>query len=168
MEIGILSKAQTSNLPPSGGSLLNFRYIISLESEKVNIWLEDRSSKKQWQTGMLKNEEFVTAGNVFDARDYVACFKQCLDCPLGDTEDAQRTLIPIPGGKLQLQLGLKIRLLGAARSIKFVFGLQLVDALESKLKDLQEELGKLRSRVDAGSGANRYVESGRWASRGNF
>ncbi|KAE9121101.1 hypothetical protein PF007_g7928 [Phytophthora fragariae] len=148
--------------------LLSFRYIISLESEKVNIWLEDRSSKKQWQTGMLKNEEFVTAGNVFDARDYVACFKQCLDCPLGDTEDAQRTLIPIPGGKLQLQLGLKIRLLGAARSIKFVFGLQLVDALESKLKDLQEELGKLRSRVDAGSGANRYVESGRWASRGNF
>jgi hypothetical protein len=25
-----------------------YRYVISLKSEKVNIWLEDRRSKKQW------------------------------------------------------------------------------------------------------------------------
>ncbi|ETK94065.1 hypothetical protein L915_02831 [Phytophthora nicotianae] len=26
----------------------SYRYVISLKGEKVNIWLENRSSKKQW------------------------------------------------------------------------------------------------------------------------
>ncbi|KAE9121106.1 hypothetical protein PF007_g7935 [Phytophthora fragariae] len=147
----------------------SYRYVISLEGEKVNIRLEDRSSKKQWQTGMLKNEEFVTAGNVFDARDYVAC----LNCPLDNKKGVQRTLTPLPSGKLKLELGLRIRLFGASRSIKFVFELQpiavdRVDVLESKLKDMKEELDKLSRRVDAGRRDDRYEESARWASRGGF
>ncbi|KAE8969468.1 hypothetical protein PF010_g25316 [Phytophthora fragariae] len=151
----------------------SYRYVISLEGEKVNIRLEDRSSKKQWQTGMLKNEEFVTAGNVFDARDYVACFGQCLNCPLDNKKGVQRTLTPLPSGKLKLELGLRIRLFGASRSIKFVFELQpiavdRVDVLESKLKDMKEELDKLSRRVDAGRRDDRYEESARWASRGGF
>ncbi|KAE9198991.1 hypothetical protein PF005_g15917 [Phytophthora fragariae] len=121
------------------------------------------------QTGMLKNEEFVTAGNVFDARDYVAC----LNCPLDNKKGVQRTLTPLPSGKLKLELGLRIRLFGASRSIKFVFELQpiavdRVDVLESKLKDMKEELDKLSRRVDAGRRDDRYEESARWASRGGF
>lgn len=70
----------------------------------------------------------------------------------------------LSGGKLQLELGLKIRLLRAARSVKYVFELQPIavdrmDILESKLKDQQEELDKLRNR-----GKFLYVESDQWES----
>ncbi|KAE9286447.1 hypothetical protein PR003_g26317 [Phytophthora rubi] len=140
----------------------SYRYVISLEA---HLCIR--------QTGMLKNEEFVTAGNVFDARDYVACFGQCLNCPLDNKKGVQRTLTPLPSGKLKLELGLRIRLFGASRSIKFVFELQpiavdRVDVLESKLKDMKEELDKLSRRVDAGRRDDRYEESARWASRGGF
>ncbi|EGZ08119.1 hypothetical protein PHYSODRAFT_527350, partial [Phytophthora sojae] len=100
-------------------STTTYRYIISLESEKLSIWLEDRSSKKQWQVAKDRKK---TAANVFVdacARDYVACFKQCLDCPLDNKEDIQQKLTALSGGKLQLELGLKIRLLRAARSVKY-------------------------------------------------
>ncbi|KAF4140036.1 hypothetical protein GN958_ATG10786 [Phytophthora infestans] len=84
-------------------STASYRYIISLKDEKVNIWLEERSNKKQWQTGFLSKTDYVTSANVFvdaSAADYVSCFKQCLDCPLGEDDDAERKLTSRKEGKL--------------------------------------------------------------------
>eukprot|EP00644_Phytophthora_capsici_P016785 jgi/Phyca11/21727/fgenesh1_pg.PHYCAscaffold_111_\ len=53
----------------------SYRYEISLKRGQVNIWVEDRSSKKQWQTGFLAKENYVTSANVFvdaAASDYVS------------------------------------------------------------------------------------------------
>ncbi|KAG7377178.1 hypothetical protein PHYPSEUDO_012046 [Phytophthora pseudosyringae] len=137
----------------------NSRYVISLKEEKVDIWLEDRSSKKQWRTGYLNKEDYVTAANVFvdaTAADYVSCFKQCLDCQFRE-EDTDRKLTPLKGGKLKLELSLEIRLLRSARAISYAFELQpiaveRIDILESKLKDQQEELEKLRMKIDSSGG----------------
>ncbi|EGZ08132.1 hypothetical protein PHYSODRAFT_526645, partial [Phytophthora sojae] len=100
----------------------SFRYQISLQDEKVNIWLEDRSSKKQWQSGFLKKEDYVTAANVFvdaTAADYVSCFQQSLDCSMDKTEESQRKLSTLKGGKLQLDMSIKLRLLQSARDVKY-------------------------------------------------
>ncbi|ETO82928.1 hypothetical protein F444_02982 [Phytophthora nicotianae P1976] len=135
----------------------SYRYVISLKGEKVNIWLENRSSKKQWQTGFLSKEDYVTPANAFvdaSAAEYISCFKQCLDCPLEEGKDAGRKLTPQRGGKFQLELCVKIRLLRSARNICYDFELQpiaveRIDILESKLKDQQEELQKLQAAIHA-------------------
>ncbi|KAG4040347.1 hypothetical protein PC123_g24109 [Phytophthora cactorum] len=106
-----------------------FCYVISLKGAKVNICLRSAQGR---------NSEYIW----------------CLDCPLGKEEDAERKLTLQKGGKLQLELSLKIRLLHSARIICYAFKLQTdsverMDILESKLKDQQEELQKLRSKVDA-------------------
>ncbi|KAG3138859.1 hypothetical protein PC128_g25478 [Phytophthora cactorum] len=121
------------------------------ESEHL---LEERSRKKQWQTGYLNKKNYVTAANSFVDASAAEYIWQCLDCPLGKEEDAERKLTLQKGGKLQLELSLKIRLLHSARIICYAFKLQpdsveRMDILESKLKDQQEELQKLRSKVDA-------------------
>ncbi|KAG2523411.1 hypothetical protein JM16_005350 [Phytophthora kernoviae] len=149
-----------------------YRYVISLKSEKVNIWLEDRCSKKQWQSGYLTKEDYVTTANIFvdaTASDYVSCFKQCLDCSLEDVDEAQRKLTPLRGGKLKLDLSLKIRLLRSARDISYAFELQpipveRIDILESKLKDQQEELERLRGQVSGVECVFLCAESVSWAS----
>ncbi|KAG7395656.1 hypothetical protein PHYBOEH_003375 [Phytophthora boehmeriae] len=159
----------TAFAPPPAST---YRYVIALKSEKVNIWLEDRCSKKQWQSGYLSKEDYVTTANVFvdaSVSDYVSCFKQCLDCSLEDVNEAQRKLTPLRGGKLQLDLSLKIRLLQSARDIGYTFVLEPVaveriDILESKLKDQQEELEKLRGRLGDTQRAYLYAESVSWAS----
>ncbi|KAF4045611.1 hypothetical protein GN244_ATG02061 [Phytophthora infestans] len=92
------------------------------------------------------------------------CFRECLDCQLGEDEDAERKLTPQNGGTLQLELMLKIRLLRSARKICYTFKLQplsveRIDILESKLKDQQEELLKMRAKVDAESNVFLCAES---------
>ncbi|KAG3080516.1 hypothetical protein PI124_g18298 [Phytophthora idaei] len=67
------------------------------ESEHL---LEERSRKKQWQTGYLNKKNYATAANIFvdaSAAEYVW---QCLDCPLEGEEDAERKLTLQKGGKL--------------------------------------------------------------------
>ncbi|KAE8969471.1 hypothetical protein PF010_g25314 [Phytophthora fragariae] len=69
----------------------SFRYQLSLQDEKLNIWLEDRSNKKQWQSGLLSKAKYVTAANIFvdaSAGDYVSCFQQLV------SEDAISSLVP--------------------------------------------------------------------------
>ncbi|KAG2782876.1 hypothetical protein Pcac1_g7301 [Phytophthora cactorum] len=136
-------------IAPNSEILLRY-FAEGCESEHL---LEERSRKKQWQTGYLNKKNYVTAANSFvdaSAAEYI----WCLDCPLGKEEDAERKLTLQKGGKLQLELSLKIRLLHSARIICYAFKLQpdsveRMDILESKLKDQQEELQKLRSKVDA-------------------
>ncbi|KAG7377179.1 hypothetical protein PHYPSEUDO_012047 [Phytophthora pseudosyringae] len=150
----------------------SFRYRISLKSEKVNIWLEDRSSKKQWQSGLLNKEGYVSAANIFvdaSAADYVSCFQQCLNCSPDHTEESKRKLTSLSGDKLQLEMSIKLRLLQSVREVRYVFKLQPVaveqiDILESKLKDQQEELERLRGQVGSAGRAFLYAESLTWAS----
>ncbi|KAG1687848.1 hypothetical protein DVH05_004578 [Phytophthora capsici] len=145
----------------------SYRYEISLKRGQVNIWVEDRSSKKQWQTGFLAKENYVTSANVFvdaAASDYVSCFEQCLNTPIG--EDVGRKLTPRSGGKLKLELSLKIRLLRSARSINYVFELkpievEPIDILASKLKDQEEKLERLSEKIGSGTTAFLYIESER-------
>eukprot|EP00644_Phytophthora_capsici_P016781 jgi/Phyca11/21724/fgenesh1_pg.PHYCAscaffold_111_\ len=97
----------------SSNSVGCYRYEISLHSGQVNIWLEDQSSKKQWETGLLNKEDYVTTANVFvdaSVSDYVLSI-----------------------------------------------AVERIDILESKLKDVQEELGRLRGKI--GSAA---MEGGAW------
>ncbi|POM76136.1 Hypothetical protein PHPALM_6664 [Phytophthora palmivora] len=143
----------------------SFRYLVSLKSEKVNIWLEDRSSKKQCKA------EYVTTTNTFvDASPavYVSCFQQSLDCSVESTEESQRKLISLEGGKLQLEMSIKLRLLRSVRDVSYVFVLkpvtvEQVDVLESKLKDQQEELERLRGRIDQIDRIFLYARSSAWA-----
>ncbi|KAE8961101.1 hypothetical protein PR003_g31224, partial [Phytophthora rubi] len=150
----------------------SFRYQLSLQDEKLNIWLEDRSNKKQWQSGLLSKAEYVTAANIFvdaSAGDYVSCFQQSLDCSEDKTDESQRKLVPLRGGKLRLEMSIKLRLLQSARDVSYVFTLEpiaveRINILESKLKDQQEELEKLRAHRDNATRIFLYAESETWVS----
>ncbi|KAE9066432.1 hypothetical protein PF007_g28474, partial [Phytophthora fragariae] len=120
------------------------------------------------QSGLLSKTEYVTAANIFvdaSAADYVSCFQQSLDCSEAKTDESQRKLPTLKGGKLQLEMSIKLRLLQSARDVTYVFTLEpvaveLIDILESKLKDQQEELEKLRARRDNATRIFLYAESG--------
>ncbi|KAK1942562.1 hypothetical protein P3T76_006061 [Phytophthora citrophthora] len=91
------------------------------------------------------------------------CFKQCLNSPLGEDEDVKRTLLPQNGGKMKLDLSLKIRLLLFARNIHYIFELnpiavERIDILESKMKDLQEEVQR-GNKSSVGTTAFLFVDS---------
>ncbi|RLN31354.1 hypothetical protein BBJ28_00016801 [Nothophytophthora sp. Chile5] len=145
----------------------DYRYVISVKDGKVNIWMEDRFSKKQWQSGFLSKEDFVTPANAFvdaSVADYVSCFQQSLDYKLDESADAQRKLAPLLKGKLFLKLSVKIRMLQSARDVSYTFELlpiavERIDILESKMKDQQQELEKLRCKVGSTNLAHVYVES---------
>ncbi|ETM53736.1 hypothetical protein L914_02808 [Phytophthora nicotianae] len=164
-----------------------FRYRISLKNEKMNLWLEDRSSKKQWQSGFLCIEDYVTAANVFadasaadyvtaanvfadaSAADYVSYFQQCLECSSDSSSESQRKLISLKDDHLQVEMCIKIRLLLSVHEIKYVFKLQpvtvdRVDILEAKLKDQQEELEKLRGQGGQRERAFVHAERVTWGN----
>ncbi|CAH0475132.1 unnamed protein product [Peronospora belbahrii] len=143
----------------------NYRYVIELKSSKMSIWIEDRTSKKQWfKGGMVKTDYVSSANAIADAseRDYVKCFQDMLDCKLDDSNDVHRKLFPIQGGGVRLELGVAVRVLRATRLVTYTFDLDPVsverlDILESKLRDQQEELEKLRGEVQD-CGAPLYVK----------
>eukprot|EP00644_Phytophthora_capsici_P016777 jgi/Phyca11/131670/e_gw1.111.35.1 len=178
----------------------SYRYEISLKSGQVNIWLEDRSSKKQWQTGLLNKEDYVTTANVFvdaSASDYVLVRLAMVSFTLVHSvedetiimvnrqtgllskedyvttanvfdEDVERTLMPQLGGEMKLDFSLKIRLLRSSRTIHYTFMLkpiavERIDILESKLKDVQEELERQRGGYcKEGMAAFLFVECDEW------
>jgi hypothetical protein len=94
----------------------------------------------------------------------VQCCKQCLDGALEEQGEAQREL-PLAPGELHLDLSLKIHLLQYSRRVDYFFELKpmavdRIAVLESKLtdqqqklEDQQEELGRLRVKVDTGANA---------------
>ncbi|KAG3080518.1 hypothetical protein PI125_g20407 [Phytophthora idaei] len=68
----------------------DFRYLISLKCEKLNLWLESQSSKKQCDLDSCK-DEYVTTANTFvdaSAADYASYFQQSLDCPPDKTQES--------------------------------------------------------------------------------
>ncbi|RMX63657.1 hypothetical protein DD238_008031 [Peronospora effusa] len=56
--------------PPS----TSYRYVIDLKDNKLKIWMEDCSSKKQWCKGDMLKEDYVTSANTIpnaSPADYV-------------------------------------------------------------------------------------------------
>ncbi|KAE8995504.1 hypothetical protein PR003_g19312 [Phytophthora rubi] len=136
----------------------SFRYVLQLKNDKMSIWLEDRSSKKQWYKSGMAKTDFVTSGNTItdaEAIDYLKCFQDALDSDLDKSDEAFREVSFLEGGALRLCLAIAIRVLRSTRVAKFVFNLdpltiERIDILESKLRDQQDELDAVRLHVDGG------------------
>ncbi|KAL3661120.1 hypothetical protein V7S43_013729 [Phytophthora oleae] len=55
-----------------------YRYVLLLKDEKLSIWIEDKSSKKQWcKIDMVKGDFVASANLIIDASalDYIKCFQ---------------------------------------------------------------------------------------------
>ncbi|KAL4146641.1 hypothetical protein PRNP1_012505 [Phytophthora ramorum] len=152
----------------------SYRYVIELKSDEMSIWMEDRVTKKQWcdpvllvngkddsdpndlfvsrYKGDMAKDYYVSPANAIpdaSATDYVQCFRDSLNSDLDDASDVQRKLIPLKGGALRLVLAVTIRVLRSNWVAKYTFDLdpvsvERIDVLESKLRDVQDELEKLR------------------------
>ncbi|KAE8976220.1 hypothetical protein PF010_g24628 [Phytophthora fragariae] len=134
----------------------SYRYLLSVKRDKLMIWLEDRSSKRQWQTTYMPKDNYVTAANAFvdaTSAEYASLFQQSLDCSLDGSGDVQRKLTCLPDDAVRLEFCNTIRLLDSARSICYVFDLQSVavdriQILEAKMRDHQEALDQFGAGVD--------------------
>ncbi|OWY96988.1 hypothetical protein PHMEG_00032594 [Phytophthora megakarya] len=131
--------ATTSDIVVDGvttfGQADSYRYILTLQEKKLSIWLENRSSKKQWKSGSLSKTDFVTPANLF---------KQVLNVPVRETCDSHRELNPLNHNKLQLKLIMNARVFDSVRKATYEFELlpvsvDRIDIMESKLRDVQEQ-----------------------------
>ncbi|KAE9089372.1 hypothetical protein PF010_g19020 [Phytophthora fragariae] len=145
----------TAFAPPPATS---YRYVIELKRSKMSIWMEDRTSKKQWYKGGMAKTDYVSDANAIpDATvaDYVKGFQDTLDSDLSDSTgiaEVQRKLHALDGGALRLEFAVKIRVLRSTWEAKYTFDLdsvsvERIDILGSKLRDQQEELEKLRGEI---------------------
>ncbi|KAE9278061.1 hypothetical protein PF008_g28708 [Phytophthora fragariae] len=152
----IMVEGVTAFAPPPATS---YRYVIEMKNSKMSIWMEDRTSKKQWYKGDMAKADYVTAANAIPdltVADYLKCFQDTLDSNLSDSSDVQRKLYPLDSGALRLELVVAVRVLRSMWLAKYTFDLdsvsvERIDILESKLRDQQEELEKLRGEVRDGS-----------------
>ncbi|KAG7389155.1 hypothetical protein PHYPSEUDO_010957 [Phytophthora pseudosyringae] len=130
-----------------------YRYSLSLKNGKLRIWLEDCESKKQWCTTELNIEDYVDSSNVIpDAivSDYVECFRELLDTAKDDLSNIPSSFQRHQDGGFRLELAVKIQVLRKSRIATYTFDLETIsveriDVLESKLRDLQDEVEVLRS-----------------------
>ncbi|KAG6594075.1 tumor necrosis factor-like domain [Phytophthora cinnamomi] len=151
----IMVEGVTAFAPPPATS---YRYVIELKSSKLSIWIEDRTSKKQWYKSDMAKTDYVSAANAIpDATvtDYLKCFHDTLDSDLNESSDVQRKLSAQTVGALRLELVVTIRVLRATWLAKYTFDLdpvsvERIDILESKLRDQQDELEKLRGEIRGG------------------
>ncbi|CAH0475126.1 unnamed protein product [Peronospora belbahrii] len=111
-------------------------------------------------TGDMLLEDFVTSENKIptaNVADYIKCFYNCLDCNLNSVCPVKRALTELTGDTIRLQLTLTISFL---RSPKYTFNLDpvsltQVDVLESKMRDQNDELVRLRDQLNAVHEASR-------------
>uniref|UniRef100_A0AAV1T8T6 Uncharacterized protein n=1 Tax=Peronospora matthiolae TaxID=2874970 RepID=A0AAV1T8T6_9STRA len=130
----------------------SYRYILRLKDDKLSIWMEDRTSKKQWSKSGVTKEDYVTSANAISdasAIDYLKLFQDALDGEPDESSDAQCTLEMLSGDACQLVVSVKFRILRSVRVVKYTFVLEPVsveriDVLESKMRDQQEELKRLQ------------------------
>uniref|UniRef100_A0AAV1TBT0 GOLD domain-containing protein n=1 Tax=Peronospora matthiolae TaxID=2874970 RepID=A0AAV1TBT0_9STRA len=132
----------------------SYRYILRLKDDKLSIWMEDRTCKKQWsKSGMIK-EDYVTSANAIadaSAIDYLKLFQDALDGEPDESGDAHCTLEMLSGDACQLVVSVKFRILRSVRVVKYTFVLEPVsveriDVLKSKMRDQQEELKRVQQK----------------------
>ncbi|KAG6956792.1 hypothetical protein JG688_00011256 [Phytophthora aleatoria] len=97
----------------------------------------------------------VSAMNFTDAEDAALSYNTPKASDLVDSSDAMRKLYALKGGALRLELAVTIRVLRSTWVAKYVFDLdsdsvERIDVLESKLRDQQDELEKLRGELKSG------------------
>ncbi|KAE8995502.1 hypothetical protein PR001_g19101 [Phytophthora rubi] len=139
----------------------SFRYAIEIKDEKLSVWMEDCSSKKQWYTGEKEKATYITAINSIMAAsstDYVELFRDALDSDLNSSGQMQRKLTTLNGGSIRLELALPVRALRSVWLAEYKFDLEPVsveriDILESKLRDQEEKLEKLQIHGTSGQNA---------------
>ncbi|UIZ21886.1 hypothetical protein KXD40_008919 [Peronospora effusa] len=152
--------------PPS----TSYRYVIDLKDNKLKIWMEDCSSKKQCSEtnvnmsafvrrckGDMLKEDYVTSANTIpnaSPADYVKCFYDCFDCNLNTSCPVQRTLTKLMGDKVNLELTLTIPFLRSTWVAKYSFELDPVEmdrinVMKSTIRDQYDELQRLRSELYA-------------------
>ncbi|KAE9150174.1 hypothetical protein PF005_g10414 [Phytophthora fragariae] len=56
----LVKSGVTAFAPPPSPT---YRYVISCKADKICISLEDQKSKKQWRTGYLIEEAYLTSTN---------------------------------------------------------------------------------------------------------
>ncbi|CEG42932.1 uncharacterized protein PHALS_13166 [Plasmopara halstedii] len=137
----------------------SYRYVIELKSSKLSIRLEDRTSKKQWFKGEMIITDFVSTTNAIPeacVADYVMCFRDILDSKFAENSDVNRYLVTLAEGALRLELVVTIRVLRSTWKAKYTFDLdpvavKQIDMLESKLRDQQDEIEKLKNLLKTGN-----------------
>ncbi|KAG1695678.1 hypothetical protein DVH05_019417 [Phytophthora capsici] len=145
----------------------SFLFFISTNEEgKLDILLEGKHSRKQWCTGFLAVDEFVsnrTNVKSVGAKSYAKLFHKILQCYLSDDDSdaddsdaddgefwgkAERTLLSLENDALQLDLSIRFTLVvGESWSINYKFQLESISlerirALEAKVRALEADASK--------------------------
>ncbi|OWZ14710.1 hypothetical protein PHMEG_00011765 [Phytophthora megakarya] len=105
--------------------------------QKMDIWLEDLQSKKQWRTGYLEENEYVSGTNRipnFSVENYISLFQDTLQYLMngrGVSDDfsadkIRRKLVDAEDEVMKLELSVKFQVLGSAWAAKYVFRLMPV------------------------------------------
>ncbi|KAL4166719.1 hypothetical protein KRP22_013972 [Phytophthora ramorum] len=123
---------------------------------KLCIWLEDCESKKQWCTARRSLCDYVDLTNAIptaSAADYVKYFHDLIDANHDGVDSFPITLQPLTGNNFQLQIVLKVQVMGQPRVATYTFtmepiSLERFDVMESKVRDLKSEVSVLRSSAD--------------------
>ncbi|KAE9222740.1 hypothetical protein PF005_g6588 [Phytophthora fragariae] len=118
---------------------------MSLKSGKLRIWLENGESKKQWCTTQLSLEDYVNSTNAIPnatALDYVTGAQD-------DPDHIPITFQRHKGEVFQLEVSVKLQVLKQLRVATYCIemepiSLERIDVLESKMRDLQDEVDQLR------------------------
>ncbi|KAF1325634.1 hypothetical protein FI667_g9070, partial [Globisporangium splendens] len=139
-----------------------YRYEVTMSSSKVNIWLEAKCTKQQWETGDLELGDFVgphQAIPMATLQDYVQCFCSCL--AQGEGSNSQCiALVPPPSPKakdndddLCLEFTLQLHAFTKIWSPRYRFVLYAVEVdpvvvLSAKVHDQEDEIATLRAQMD--------------------
>ncbi|KAG1704928.1 hypothetical protein DVH05_004955 [Phytophthora capsici] len=126
--------------------------MLQLKDNKLSIWMEDKCSKKQWRKNDMVMGDYVTSANMVIGASALNYLQEALDCKLDKHDDVQRIgQESLEDRTLCLSFLFKFQFLSSRKEAKFTFTLdpvelERIDVLESKLRDQQEELKRLRAR----------------------
>ncbi|KAE8997161.1 hypothetical protein PR003_g21233 [Phytophthora rubi] len=161
----LVKSGVTAFAPPPSPT---YRYVISCKADQICISLEDQKSKKQWRTGYLTENAYLTSPNRIGnavMTDYVSVFVEALDylvetssdCRIVNhseliTEKTRRKLTSVDDS-LQLELSVKINVRQSTWAAKFVFdldpiSLERIDVLEAKFRDMEDELTAAKKLIE--------------------
>ncbi|KAF1325710.1 hypothetical protein FI667_g9067, partial [Globisporangium splendens] len=135
-----------------------YRYELTIKDDKLTIWLEDSTTKAQWESKPLSLEDCIPKDKVIPMatlEDYVECFENCLS-GTDPTHAKDKDLVPFnPGGDddvFQLELTVRVQLSSRVLTPKYQFTLYAldldpIDVLTSRIRDQEDEVESLRAEL---------------------
>ncbi|TMW61195.1 hypothetical protein Poli38472_013658 [Pythium oligandrum] len=137
-----------------------FRYRVRVGNEALTIWLEDCVIKAQWQTTELTTMDFVTEDNNIPRSDlvgYAQRFANALSALDTDNQsEYHRSLSPLDKeGSRRLEIAIQLHVGGYETKWEYEFllmpiALERVDVLASQVRDLSEELERVKKNDESG------------------